>query len=62
MIEQLVTAWGRPSPLVTASVLLAIVVGIGGQYVSGGAVTAVIAASGACRCPAQAAAVALSSW
>jgi alginate O-acetyltransferase complex protein AlgI len=33
VIEQLFTAWGRPSPLVTTSVVVAILVGIGGQYV-----------------------------
>jgi alginate O-acetyltransferase complex protein AlgI len=34
MLERLFTAWGRPSPLVTTSVVLAIVVGIAGQYLS----------------------------
>ena len=33
VIAQLFTAWGRPSPLVTTSVLVAILVGIGGQYI-----------------------------
>ncbi|MFZ1879330.1 MAG: MBOAT family protein [Gaiellaceae bacterium] len=33
MLERLFTAWGRPSPLVTTSVVLAIAVGIAGQYV-----------------------------
>jgi hypothetical protein len=33
MLERLVTAWGRPSPLVTTSVVLAIAVGIAGQYI-----------------------------
>jgi D-alanyl-lipoteichoic acid acyltransferase DltB (MBOAT superfamily) len=42
ILERLVTAWGQPSPLVTASVLLAIAVGIGGQYVRPSAVAAVI--------------------
>jgi alginate O-acetyltransferase complex protein AlgI len=32
MIEGLFTAWGEPSPLVTGGVLLAILVGIGSQY------------------------------
>ena len=32
VIERLFTAWGQPSPLVTTSVVLAIAVGIGGQY------------------------------
>ena len=36
MIERLFTAWGQPSPLVTTSVVLAIVVGIVGQYVRPG--------------------------
>ena len=36
VIERLFTAWGQPSPLVTTSVVLAIVVGIGGQYVRPG--------------------------
>ena len=42
ILERLFTAWGQPSPLVTASVLLAIAVGIGGQYVRPGAVAAVV--------------------
>ena len=33
VIARLFTAWGQPSPLVTTSVVLAILVGIGGQYV-----------------------------
>jgi D-alanyl-lipoteichoic acid acyltransferase DltB (MBOAT superfamily) len=41
MIVRLFTAWGAPSPLVTTSVLLAILVGIGGQYVRPAAVAAV---------------------
>ena len=32
MIDGLFTQWGEPSPLVTSGVLLAIVVGIGSQY------------------------------
>ena len=36
VIERLFTAWGRPSPLVTTSVVLAIVVGIAGQYLRPG--------------------------
>jgi alginate O-acetyltransferase complex protein AlgI len=32
VITQLFAAWGRPSPLVTSSVVLAILVGIGSQY------------------------------
>ena len=38
VIERLFTAWGQPSPLVTTSVVLAILVGILGQYVRPGAV------------------------
>jgi hypothetical protein len=38
VITQLATAWGQPSPLVTTSVVLAIVVGIGSQYVPLGAI------------------------
>jgi alginate O-acetyltransferase complex protein AlgI len=34
VIERLFTAWGQPSPLVTTSVLLAILAGVGSQYVS----------------------------
>jgi D-alanyl-lipoteichoic acid acyltransferase DltB (MBOAT superfamily) len=41
VIRRLFTAWGAPSPLVTTSVLLAILVGIGGQYVRPGAIAAV---------------------
>jgi alginate O-acetyltransferase complex protein AlgI len=33
ILERLFTAWGGPSPLVTTSVVLAIVVGIAGQYI-----------------------------
>ena len=42
MLVRLVTAWGRPSPLVTTSVLLAIVVGIAGQYVRPSALGALL--------------------
>ena len=38
VIERLFTAWGRPSPLVTTSVVLAIAVGILSQYVPAQAV------------------------
>ncbi len=37
VLERLFTAWGQPSPLVTTSVVLAILVGIVGQYVQPGA-------------------------
>jgi len=33
VLRRLVDAWGQPSPLVTTSVVLAIAVGIGGQYI-----------------------------
>jgi alginate O-acetyltransferase complex protein AlgI len=42
VIERLATAWGRPSPLVTTSVVLAIVVGIASQYVRPGAIAGVV--------------------
>ena len=42
VIERLFTAWGRPSPLVTTSVVLAIAVGILGQYLRPGMVTATL--------------------
>jgi alginate O-acetyltransferase complex protein AlgI len=38
VLERLVTAWGQSSPLVTTSVVLAIAVGIAGQYVRPAAV------------------------
>jgi len=57
VIERLFTAWGQPSPLVTTSVVLAIVVGIGGQYVRSDAVIAVFKGFGRLPLPAQAAAV-----
>jgi D-alanyl-lipoteichoic acid acyltransferase DltB (MBOAT superfamily) len=59
VLAQLVTAWGRPSPLVTGSVLLAIAVGIGSQYVPGSVVTGAAARFRALPLPAQATAVAL---
>ena len=42
MLERLFTAWGRPSPLVTTSVVLAIVVGIAGQYIRPSALGALL--------------------
>ena len=42
VLERLFTAWGRPSPLVTTSVVLAILVGIAGQYVRPGALRALL--------------------
>ena len=57
VIERLFTAWGEPSPLVTTSVVLAILVGIGGQYVRSDAIIAVLKGFGRLPLPAQAAAV-----
>ena len=52
VIERLFTAWGEPSPLVTTSVVLAILVGIGGQYVRSDAIIAVFKGFGALAdCP-----------
>jgi alginate O-acetyltransferase complex protein AlgI len=59
MIERLFTAWGQPSPLVTTSVVLAILVGILGQYVRPSAVLAVVRGFGRLPLPAQAATVAV---
>ena len=42
VITQLTTAWGQPSPLVTTSVVLAIAVGIGSQYVPLAAIAAAL--------------------
>jgi alginate O-acetyltransferase complex protein AlgI len=42
VIAQLFTAWGRPSPLVTSSVVLAILVGIGCQYLPRRGIAAVL--------------------
>ena len=42
VITRLFTAWGQPSPLVTTSVVLAILVGIVGQYVQPGAGVVVV--------------------
>jgi len=42
ILSRLFTAWGEPSPLVTTSVVLAIVVGIAGQYVRPGALRGVL--------------------
>ncbi len=41
IIERLATGWGQPSPLVTQAVLLAIVVGVAGQFVPPAAVDSV---------------------
>jgi uncharacterized membrane protein len=42
VLERLFTAWGQPSPLVTTGVVLAILVGIVGQYFQPGAAVAVV--------------------
>jgi alginate O-acetyltransferase complex protein AlgI len=59
LLDQLFTAWGRPSPLVTGSVLLAIAVGIGSQYVPASAIAGAAQRFRALPLPAQATAVAL---
>ncbi len=59
VLERLFTAWGQSSPLVTTSVLLAIVVGIGAQYISVTALGAVLRGFGRMPLPAQATAVAV---
>ena len=58
VISQLFTAWGRPSPLVTTSVLLAIAVGVGGQYVPLRSIGALAGRFGRLPLPAQAVALA----
>jgi alginate O-acetyltransferase complex protein AlgI len=59
VLARLVDAWGRPAPLVTTSVVLAIVVGIAGQYIRPGVVGGLV--TGFQRLPvvAQAACVAV---
>jgi hypothetical protein len=57
VLGRLFTAWGQSSPLVTVSVVLAILVGILGQYVRPTTVAAVTRAFGALPLPAQAGAV-----
>ncbi|MGH7211965.1 MAG: MBOAT family O-acyltransferase [Acetobacteraceae bacterium] len=59
VIVRLFTAWGQSSPLVTTSVLLAIVVGIVGQYVRPGAVTSLVGSFQRLPVVAQAACVAV---
>ncbi|MFL5955088.1 MAG: MBOAT family O-acyltransferase [Gaiellaceae bacterium] len=60
VLARLFTAWGRPSPLVTTSVVLAIVVGIAGQYVRPGVVGATLRGFQRLPLPAQASAFAVS--
>jgi D-alanyl-lipoteichoic acid acyltransferase DltB (MBOAT superfamily) len=60
VIARLFTAWGQSSPLVTTSVVLAILVGIAGQYVRPGAVAATLGAFQRLPLPAQATAFGVS--
>jgi D-alanyl-lipoteichoic acid acyltransferase DltB (MBOAT superfamily) len=60
VLARLFSAWGEPSPLVTTSVILAILVGILGQYVRPGAVGALLRGFGRLPLPAQAVTVAAS--
>jgi alginate O-acetyltransferase complex protein AlgI len=60
VLVRLFTAWGEPSPLVTTSVVLAILVGILGQYVRPATVGALLRGFGRLPLPAQAATVAAS--
>jgi alginate O-acetyltransferase complex protein AlgI len=60
VIARLFTAWGQPSPLVTTSVVLAILIGILGQYVRPGAIGAVLRAFERLPVPAQATCFAVS--
>ena len=59
VLERLFTAWGQASPLVTTSVVLAIAVGILGQYVSPAAVGGLLRGFGRLPLPAQATALAV---
>ncbi|HZU19999.1 MAG TPA: MBOAT family protein [Gaiellaceae bacterium] len=59
VIARLFDAWGRPSPLVTTSVVLAILVGIAGQYVRPTALTRLLAGFQRLSVVAQAASVAV---
>jgi alginate O-acetyltransferase complex protein AlgI len=54
VLARLFTAWGQPSPLVTTSVVLAILVGILGQYVRPGAIGAALRGFQRLPVPAQA--------
>ncbi len=59
MLRRLFTAWGQSSPLVTTSVVLAILVGIVGQYLQPGAAGGVVGAFRRLPALAQAACVAV---
>ena len=60
MIARLFTAWGQASPLVTTSVVLAILVGILGQYIRPGAIGAALRGFQRLPVPAQATGFAVS--
>jgi alginate O-acetyltransferase complex protein AlgI len=57
VIARLFTAWGEASPLVTTSVVLAILVGIGGQFLRPDAVAGALRGFQRLPLPAQAAAL-----
>ena len=59
VITQLFTAWGEPSPLVTAGVLVAIAVGLGSQYLPRRLPLAIMARFSRLPVPAQAVVLAL---
>ena len=59
LIVRLLTAWGEPSPLVTAGVLAAIAVGIGSQYLPRRLPLAIMARFSRLPIPAQAAVLSL---
>ena len=59
VLERLFTAWGQSSPLVTTSVVAAIVVGIGAQFIRPGALAALLRGFGRLPVPAQAVTVAV---
>ena len=59
MITGLFTRWGEPSPLVTGTVLLAIAVGIGSQYIPPRITQVVVASFSRLNVVAQAAVLAV---
>ncbi len=59
VLERLFTAWGQSSPLVTTSVVAAIVVGVGTQFVRPGALAGLLRGFGRLPVPAQAVTVAV---
>src|SRR5437763_1486460 len=58
-LGRLFSAWGHPAPLVTTSVVAAIVVGVGAQYVRPAALAALLRGFGRLPVPAQAVTVAV---